>query len=372
MDSLTLGQQDADVRDTAPEEREATFNDDDSLDQVPPRDVVAYNELRSGAELYRMWKKGNLSIDPEFQRDFVWKNPMQTRFIDSLIKHIPVPSMCIALDRSMNKRIVVDGRQRVKTIIRFLQIQEKPWRLTKLDDISPSIAGKTPEQIRTDKPEYYDRVEEHSLPITVFDCNLGKVEHMDYIFKIFHRLNSGGEKLNNQEIRNCISGGPLNQLLRELDREPKWRVLNRMKPNNNYRFVKQELILRFFSFLDEGANYRGRMAKFLNDYMRVHRDDDEEILQGKKILFRRVVNVFSKVFGDQEPPHHIQANIINPVMVSIAKNIDALEELPLENLQERYYRLTVDETFADKASLSNVKIVEGRLQTAEKIFGSTT
>ena len=39
---------------------------------------------------------------------------------------------------------------------------------------------------------------------------------MNYIFKIFHRLNTGGKKLKNQEISNCIYSGPLNALLRDL------------------------------------------------------------------------------------------------------------------------------------------------------------
>ena len=43
---------------------------------------------------------------------------------------------------------------------------------------------------------------------------------MKYLFQIFYRLNSGGNKLYNQEIRNCIFQGSLNSLLKELARTP--------------------------------------------------------------------------------------------------------------------------------------------------------
>ena len=67
---------------------EQTFYEDDSP-EVPPPDIIAYNELRSCADLFRLYRQGMLVIQPEFQREIVWKGPAQTRFIDSLIKQLP-------------------------------------------------------------------------------------------------------------------------------------------------------------------------------------------------------------------------------------------------------------------------------------------
>ena len=74
-----------------------TFEEDDST-EIPPADIVAYNELRSCADLFRMYKDGILEIRPIFQREIVWTAPAQTRFIDSLVKQLPIPSMCFSLD----------------------------------------------------------------------------------------------------------------------------------------------------------------------------------------------------------------------------------------------------------------------------------
>ena len=275
MDIISFEEPKEEIRDRAPEESDDSFNDNDSSNQQPPEDVVAYNELRSCADLVKMYRKNRLQTDVDFQRDFVWNNPMQTRFIDSLIKEIPIPSMCMALNHRTGERIVIDGKQRMLTIRRFLKQVGEPWLLSRLPDINEHISGKTTEQIKKEKPEYFDSVEELTLPVTVLRCDISKSDHMNYIFAIFHRLNKSGEKLNNQEIRNCIYGGPLNELLRSLDEMEEWRKLNLMKPGNKYRFVKQELVLRFFAFFYEGTKYKGRMAEFLNDFMRKYQEDNE-------------------------------------------------------------------------------------------------
>jgi hypothetical protein len=115
--------------------------------------------------------------------------------------------------------------------------------------------------------QLYTRVQNQTIPINVLRCDLNKRSHNEYLFTIFHRLNSGGMKLNNQEIRNCIYSGSLNEALKEMDQNTHWRAINNMQPDENYRFVKQEAILRFFAFLEKRNEYRGSVSKFLNDYM---------------------------------------------------------------------------------------------------------
>ena len=234
---------------------ERSLHEDDYA-EVPPPDIVAYNELRSCADLFRMHEQGILEIQPEFQRDIVWKGPDQTRFIDSLIKQLPIPSMCFALDHKAQKWIVIDGLQRISTIVKFLQGGD--WHLSQLDDIDPEIAGKSVAAIKTSTTalhQYYTRVENLSVPVTVLRCDFKKKPHMEYLFTIFHRLNTGGMKLNNQEIRNCIYSGTFNKLLKELDLHVPWRRLNKMGRGQTYRFTKQEVILRFFALMESRKHY---------------------------------------------------------------------------------------------------------------------
>jgi hypothetical protein len=279
------------------------FEEDDSQ-IVPPSDIVAYNELRSCADLFRMHSQGVLDIKPEFQRDVVWNGPAQTRFIDSLIKQLPIPSMCFALDHREQKWIVIDGLQRISTIVRFLEGQD--WTLSKLDDIDPAIAGKSAAAIKTSPGElrkFYSRVENLTIPITVLRCDFSRDNHLQYLFTIFHRLNAGGMKLNNQEIRNCIYTGPFNDLLKELDKHPSWRRLNKMRAKESYRYTKQELQLRFFAFLEARSQYQGHLAKFLNSFMHKHRHASDAQLSRFRAVFIETVDLIDqRIFEGTTPP----------------------------------------------------------------------
>ena len=242
---------------------EAEFRDngylDDDSNETPPSDIVSYNELRSCADLFRMHNQGVLQIKPDFQRDFVWNGVAQTRFIDSLAKQLPIPSLCFAFDYRQNQWQVIDGLQRISTVIKFLDLK-KPWRLSKLDDIDPKLSGKQTASKKTEKsniPRFHSLIENTQIPVNVLRCDFAKPRHMEYLFTIFHRLNSGGQKLNNQEIRNCIFSGTFNQMLRDLDQNNNWRLINNMKEGKNLRFVKQELILRVFALFDNLNKYEG-------------------------------------------------------------------------------------------------------------------
>lgn len=340
--------------------------------QIPPSDIVAYNELRSCADLFRMHEGGTLEIKPDFQRDFVWKAADQTRFIDSLIKQLPIPSMCFALDHKSQRWIVIDGLQRISTIVRFLQ--GGAWKLSALKDVDPELAGKQVSEIKTSKGplhKLYTRVENLSIPVTVLRCDLDKKTHMEYLFTIFHRLNTAGMKLNNQEIRNCIYGGAFNGLLRELDKYPSWRRINKMSPDATYRFAKQEIILRFFAFHDRLSTYDGELAKFLNSYMYDHRYPNEHYLVEKRLLFQKTSDCIKEKIFPTSVPNKLSVTVLEALLVGVSKNIAAAGKASPAKLQGLYSKLISDSEFSDSAlreGLSKKPRVITRLQKAIEIF----
>ena len=347
---------------------------EEGQNEVPPSDIVAYNELRSCADLYRMNVEESLQLDPRFQRDFVWKSSDQTRFIDSLIKALPIPSLCFAYDFKKNKWIVIDGLQRISTIVRFLKGDD--WKLAKLEDIDPQLSGSSAAAIKNAKsgPErdIYLRVQNQTLPINVLRCDFTKRRHNEYIFTIFHRLNSGGVKLNNQEIRNCIYSGKLNDLLDALDKNASWRRINSMKATERYRFTKQELILRFWAFSERRAAYQGSVVKFLNDYMFENRDPDEAFIAAHRESFEKVVKILSdKAFHAAVPPR-LPATVLEAAMIGVASNLDALSALPNEEVAARFERFRADDSVDEKnlaEGLSKKDKVDSRINAAIKIFG---
>lgn len=350
----------------------STFDSDDHSENPPP-DIVAFNELRSCADLFRLEKRGLLDLQPTFQRDFVWSRLAQTRFVDSLIKGLPIPSMCFAHDWKKDEYQVIDGLQRISTIVKFLN-KDVDWRLSKEEDIESKIAGKTVSEIR-DGPQslrkYYDRLENVSIPVTILRCDMTKTSHSEYVFTIFHRLNTGGTKLNNQEIRNCIFNGEFNDMLGDLDGFSSWRVLNKMDSSSNYRYTKQELILRLFAFHDSYKQYGGRLSKFLNEYMKKNRNAEDCFLHKKKILFEETVEfILNKVF-DGNAPDKINVSIFEAMLVGVASNLEFLREASESQCKIMYKNLIQSEPFsADKLKegLSGKPRVIERMNTAVKVF----
>lgn len=344
-----------------------------NFDLQPPPDVVSFNELRSCADLVRLFEEGTLEIQPHFQREVVWKKPDQSRFIDSLVKQLPIPSMCFSLDFKTQKWQVVDGLQRMTSIVAFLG-KNSDWRLSNLADIDSRIANRTASQLIAEggEPEtLYRRVRNLSLPITVIRCDYSKESHTNYLFTIFHRLNAGGVRLNNQEIRNCIYSGPFNTLLHDLDVVAEWKATKDRLPGKGNRFRSVELILRFFALYENTENYSGQMAKFLNDYMHQYRLAKAEELENMRQLFIRAASVLARGLahdGVAKPSN----TLIDAALVGIADNIDELEPLSDVDLGARMSLLREHpalSAIALKSDTTATEKVKNRLGAAREIFG---
>jgi hypothetical protein len=256
----------------AEDEYRNTLDEARGAEPIPPADIVSYNELRSCADLFRLFETKKLEIQPDFQREVVWNHGDQSRFIDSLVKQLPIPSMCFSLDYKTQKWKVIDGLQRMSSIISFLSSQ--PWRLKSLEDIHPLLRGSRNVDLMSGDAEQqrlFTTVQDVSIPITVLRCDYSQPAHMQYLFTIFHRLNSGGVRLNNQEIRNCIYTGSFNTCLKKFDAtDPNWIKMKKRIWGSAGRFRSVELLLRALAFTERLYEYDGNLARFLNRYMHDH------------------------------------------------------------------------------------------------------
>lgn len=353
------------------EELEIEKLSEDDNSEIPPSDIVAYNELRSCADLFRLYNDKILDIHPDFQRDIVWNIEKQTRFIDSLIKQLPIPSLCLTLDYKTEKRIVIDGLQRIQSIINFLN-QNEDWKLAKLEDIDDRISGKKVSEIKEKNSFLIERVKNAVLPITILRCDLSKETHANYLFTIFHRLNSGGTALNNQEIRNAIYSGNFNNFLKEANRYDKWRVITGMNVNDiSNRFLKEELILRFFAFFETQNLYTGKLAKFLNKYMHENRKISETILADKSYYFYKTVDLIFDKITNGNMMDKTTNTVVEAIMVGVAKNLEKLSIKSNEEVKLLYDKILTSDSFSQENlafGLSGKEKVNNRLNTSINLF----
>jgi len=346
---------------------------DDAIDSIiPPEDIIAFNEQRSCADIFRLYTKKQLDIEPDFQRGIVWPPKAQTLFIDSLIKQLPIPSMCISLDIKTQKRVVIDGLQRIASIIRFLD-PESNWTLAKCEDVDERISGKKITEIKEKYPILYEKLENLTIAITVLRCDYAKANHMEYLFQIFHRLNSGGNKLLNQEIRNCIYQGPFNSFLKKYACSSSWLHFFHLNQEQvkNMRFSNEERILRFLAFYYNQDAYKGRLATFLNNFMAQYRKASGlETLANFQILLDETIQIASLI--SIQPEDLKNKNLVEAIFIGIAHNIASLKTCSQAQIQNNYRLLSATPPFTTdrKEGLSHTDKVFERLNAAIGAFNN--
>ena len=353
-------------------EQEASFIAEDADQPIPPQDIFAFNELRSCADLFRMFESGKLELQPDFQRDVVWKHDDQSRFIDSLVKQLPIPSMCFSLDFKTQKWKVIDGLQRMTAIVNFLN-EKKNWQLSSLSDIHPLLRNASNNALRNGTEEQkrvFSMVQDVSIPITVIRCDYSLPQHMRYLFTIFHRLNSGGVRLNNQEIRNCIYSGDFNDALKEIDKtNADWKNIKRRIWGSMDRFRSVEVILRVLAFASVLAKYDGNLSKFLNDFMHENMKMDRETIKALQKDLSGVFSIASKLLG-KEPRGKIPLAKIESLLVGLYANRQLVLARSSDELDASFSALKREPAYSDgfRFAVSSIDNVTSRINAANKSF----
>ena len=348
-------------------ELEEVLTNSEEKDLLPPTENLSY-EVRSCADLYRMYKNNQLQIQPDFQRNFVWKPVVQTCFIDSLVKGLPIPSIFIALDTSTGKRLVIDGLQRISTIVRFFE--EDTWRLNRLPDIDDNISGKSIRVIQRRFPKLFQRIENATIPVTTIKGDFSIQSSMDNLFNIFHRLNTGGQKLNNQEIRNCIYSGKFNRLLKNISNSEEWtKTMGKTSKIN--RLDNEEILLRVFAFSDQLDEYTGNLAKFLNHYMAEKKNITNEEIDEKEDTLTSTLSYISENIDKPASVSELNKTQKEGLLVGVCKNIESITSKSTEEFQKMFEEFINSKEFNPenlKQGLSKKENVQPRLRKAISIF----
>jgi len=144
-----------------------------------------------------------------------------------------------------------------------------------------------------------------------------------------------------------------------------------MIPGNNYRFTKQETILRFFAFIDRSDKYKGSISKFLNDYMFDSRNMKASEAIVKRAQFENAVQTLSSRILNQTPPPRLPATVLEAAMLGIAQNQVTVDAHTDAELQTLFAELRADQSLsADYLAegLSKPEKVNARLLAARTIF----
>ncbi|WP_405967252.1 DUF262 domain-containing protein [Streptomyces sp. NBC_00015] len=200
-----------------------------------------------------------IDIDPAYQRRERWSVEKQSALIESFLINIPIPPVYLS-EEDYGRYSVIDGKQRITAIHKFLTGQLILKGVVEL----PELNGRTFEQI----PEALKQtltVRPYLRVVTLL-----KQSDPELKYEVFTRLNSGGERLEAQEIRNVAFRGPLNDLIYELAEAPFLKQQLKITSSKSAAYADMtdaEYVLRFFTLRDNWEVFSGSLARSMDGFM---------------------------------------------------------------------------------------------------------
>lgn len=309
-------------------------------------------------------------IIPTFQRGFVWNLVQSSRLIESFLMGLPIPPIFLYIG-SDEKYLVIDGSQRLRTIFYFFEgsfgeeTSLKSKRVFRLEGIN--------HESRYFKKTFndFDDTEKRRLKNQILRAivikQLDPKEDDTSIYHIFERLNTGGTILKDQEVRNCVYAGKLNDKLINLNKYENWRnVLG--KPHQDSRQNDVQLILRYMALFHNSKNYKKPMKDFLSKFMGKNRNPTEGFLMEEQNRFRKTCDILIEHLGERplHPKGALNASFFDAVFIAFAKNINSIPD----NIQERFEQLRSNKEFQIKIgeATTDPEVVQTRMKIAEEIL----
>jgi len=243
-------------------------------------------------ELISMVEDSMINIAPEYQRQFRWEADRQSALVESIFLGIPIPSLFMATNADGTWE-VIDGVQRLSSIINFASSIDSAARKT--------ISRPEPLTLKSlSKLTNFNDLSFTDLPMSIqYDFKLKPIKVITLSdksdsavrFDLFERLNTGGIKLSDQEIRSCIYRGPFNDFIKTLAQNEDFIKITKKSKNEVNAGIMEELVLRFFAYLYYRDNFVHNVRDFLNEYMNKALSNNFDFVSSER-LFK---NVFSQL-----------------------------------------------------------------------------
>lgn len=258
-----------------------------------------------GSNENRVWS----NLRPEYQRRLRWDNKKKSKLIESFIMNIPVPPIFL-YEKTLGKFEVMDGQQRLNAISEFWAGSFKLEGLK----IWAALNGRTYAQLPPLVRRGLERAKISAITL-MSDTSGGEDNSIELRAQVFERLNTGGERLNAQELRNSLYSGSFNDMIISLSKEEAftdaWGIPNHeentladgsvsedLRDNVLYkRMADVEIVLRFFAF-QEDEKISGSVRSMLDSTMKSNRHMTGEQIETAKSQFRDTLLLAREVFGD--------------------------------------------------------------------------
>ena len=298
--------------------------------------------LQNLIDMFRTHK--TLEVSPYYQRRSRWDATRQSKLIESFLVNIPVPPVFLYEVELANYEIM-DGQQRVSAILEYF---DNKFALRGLE-ILKSLEGKRYHELPS---EIKAGLLRRSLSAYILLRESTSSPESAGILRrrVFERLNTGGIRLNAQEIRNSVNAGAFNSMLLELSRNARFTKMwdippfepdertdpsARLRRNSLFRRMADvELVLRVFALLDPN-NIRGGMRGTLDFAMEQYSKSSEKELKQLKGKFLAALELADAIGGADvcrlpranSKRRRPSAPLFDGLMVALMRQLDRAEKI---------------------------------------------
>ncbi len=212
---------------------------------------------------------------PNYQRDFVWNEKRQSKFIESVILGLPIPYIFVA--DNDGRMEIVDGSQRIRTLVSFCTdelILSDLKKLTELNGFKFSDLTLT-EQRRFNRK-------------TIRMIELTEKANEAIRIDIFERINTGSDELKEMEKRKGIFAGKFYDFIAKCAKDELFIKLCPISEKKEKREERPELVLRYFAYAENYLNFEHSVTDFLNDFMEDMNERSSYTIE--EINFKKMLN----------------------------------------------------------------------------------
>lgn len=321
--------------------------------QGPNLDLVVQSSDMALVNVATLAASGALDLSPRFQRRDRWDREKQSRLIESFILNVPVPPVYLA-EEERGIFAVIDGKQRLTAVADYLNGE---FRLANLA-FRPDIEGFAYSDL--------DPVTASSLSMRPLRAVMIMRQTNEWVkHEVFLRLNTGGQPLNAQEIRNVAFAGALNDEIIRIAADPfLHRQLKIRGPQSSaYRDMTDvELVVRFFAIAERWREFGGDLRAALDSFMAQHARDPERSVRAFSARYLRALHACGELWGahafQRFDGRQWRDQLIGGVYDAQMVAIDALDDAQLsEVLARKGHALRLTETlFLDPEFDTSVRL----------------
>ena len=366
-------------------------------------------------EIIALHQQHELVIQPDFQRLFRWTFEQRSRLVESLLLELPIPSIFV-IEKESGVLELIDGLQRISSILHFIDAKslelKKEVEVANEEEEAESDALDLGEEGAVEGEE---RVLEVPEPLRLEGCDLVKElnglvfdelpltlrlrlkrtairtviikrQSSQFLrYEMFKRLNTGGSKLSDQDIRNVnarMLGEPGAAFYKRLSEAshfaPFRKTIELLPPTALETRADEELVLRFFATKNYRTHFRGNVGDWLDQYMEAvllhgHPFDAEQVQQ-----FFRVFELLADKFGPHafvkyrngEPLGGVAPAYFEAVSIGALVSQDSLRALSPEQAKQVLAEAVESKAFrlVTGPGANSLPKLEGRIQLVAQAF----